>query len=138
MPIHKPQLIALALLIVAAPAAHAADDTKYETDTTVARNAEGHLVCQMKITTDAGTDRESILSSPRVIFHDGQTASVQVGEEKLRPDDPKTTAFTGVQVRILHAVGDDNVVVITRVVENDKNIWVDAKRVKIAEKKLGA
>lgn len=135
MSLHKPQLIAIALFIAAAPSAHAADDTKYETTATVQRTAEGHLRCRVTITTDPGTDREAVLTSPSVVFLDGHTASVVVGEEKVVPDDPNTTVFSGVNVQILHAVDDSEIVVITRVVENDKNTWVNVKRVAITEEK---
>lgn len=127
-------LIAIALLI-AADSTHASENTKYEAAATVVRTDEKRFRCVVTIISDASTDREKVLASPHVLMHNGLTASVQVGSEEKDVNDPKIAVFSGVHVQILHAVGDDNVVVVTRIVENNRNVWVDVKRVAITNKK---
>jgi hypothetical protein len=97
---------------------------------------------KMEVVPNIGnTNVTTTRSSPRIKFVDGRRAQIIVG--RSRPADSGAPAATepadidsGIQVDVISIKGQDNVLIVTTVIEDGSTVWAEAATVKVQPKPM--
>ena len=117
-------------IVVTAVATRSADNNRISLSATISEN-------KMEVVPNVGsTNVTSILSSPRILFNEGEEAQMVAGRPPAasdtgRPAKAPGEIESGVKVDVISVKGRENILMVTTVIEDGVIVWADTATVPI-------